>query len=890
MGVQFAGNILIQSNGGPLPISAGGTGQTTSPTAINALLPTQIGQSGKVLSSDGTNVSWSAAAGGSPGGADTQIQYNDAGTFGGGSFLSINKTTGAITSTSTLTNRGILVSDAASTIRSLKLQTAGSDRWLLQANSTAEGGGDAGTNFEFVRVADNGATQNQVFTVARSTGVVDFKAAPTVNGSAITSTAGTLTGTTLASNVVSSSLTSVGTLGSLGVTGTVTAGAFSGPLTGNASTATTLATARNINGVSFNGSTDITVAAAAGTLTGSTLNSTVTASSLTSLGTQQQSLNMGGFSVANAAAPTVGTDLTTKNYVDAAIAGLNWKTSVKAATTTNITLSGTQVIDNVILSVGDRVLVKNQTTVSQNGVYVVAAGAWTRSTDADTAAEVDGSAVFVLQGTTLADTGWTETAVVTTLGTDNVVYVQFSGSGTYTAGTGISLTGNTFANTGVTSLTGTANQVTVSASTGGVTVSLPSAITIAGTMTAGTFSGPLTGNVTGASSLNVLKTGDTMTGSLTVTTGTDSSTYRVGILLEGGAVNTGSVSPALTFSGSNPNAAIWSSRYSGYGGDLIFGTQLVSGSFANPTERMRITAAGDVGIGTTTPGSKLDIGGTTVSETITFSQTSANTAARQVMNIGYKTGAYPGGSLLAGYSETGFDDSVGLRFYSGSGLPERMRIDSTGNVGIGTNSPQRKLQITGDAGLGIQPTNGDGITTLGALSTGITTLDCYHGSIPAQFVVRTNTTGGAGSSEKLRVTGTGQLYGTALHNNSAGATGATNQYIASGTYTPTIVNGANVNSSAAVPCNWMRVGNIVTVSGYVFVSLGAGATTDFTMSYPIASTASNTGAVGGTATAGYITTAFAIGVDGTNGRARFMGESSATGNANVYFSFMYLIT
>jgi hypothetical protein len=74
----------------------------------------------------------------------------------------------------------------------------------------------------------------------------------------------------------------------LDVTGTVTATAFSGPLTGavtgNASTATALQTARNINGTSFNGTADITITAAAGTLTGATLNATVTASSLTSLG------------------------------------------------------------------------------------------------------------------------------------------------------------------------------------------------------------------------------------------------------------------------------------------------------------------------------------------------------------------------------------------------------------------------------------------------------------------------------------------------------------------------------------------------------------------------------------------------------------------------------
>lgn len=99
----------------------------------------------------------------------------------------------------------------------------------------------------------------------------------TLNGSA---PAGTLTGTVLASNVVSSSLTSVGTLASLTVTATII-----GSVSGNAGTATTLQTPRTINGVSFDGSANITVAAAAGTLTGATLAANVLASSLTSVGT-----------------------------------------------------------------------------------------------------------------------------------------------------------------------------------------------------------------------------------------------------------------------------------------------------------------------------------------------------------------------------------------------------------------------------------------------------------------------------------------------------------------------------------------------------------------------------------------------------------------------------
>jgi hypothetical protein len=119
-----------------------------------------------------------------------------------------------------------------------------------------------------------------------------------------TAPAGTLTGATLAANVLASSLTSVGTLGSLTVTNPITGSVTgsSGSTTGNAATATTLQTARNINGVSFNGSADITVTAAAGTLTGSTLASGVTASSLTSVGTLSSLAVTGNATLSNAGA------------------------------------------------------------------------------------------------------------------------------------------------------------------------------------------------------------------------------------------------------------------------------------------------------------------------------------------------------------------------------------------------------------------------------------------------------------------------------------------------------------------------------------------------------------------------------------------------------------
>ena len=156
-------------------------------------------------------------------------------------------------------------------------------------------------------------------------------------------------------------------------------------------------------------------------------------------------LNFGGFTATNLGTPSTGTDATNKNYVDNAINGLNWKTACVVATTGNISLSGLQAIDGYTTLANDRVLVRANSTGSQNGIYLAASGAWSRAPDSDTPSEIDGSAVYIRLGTTLADTAWTETATVATLGTDTVSYTQIGSGATYTAGSSLTLVGNTFA-------------------------------------------------------------------------------------------------------------------------------------------------------------------------------------------------------------------------------------------------------------------------------------------------------------------------------------------------------------------------------------------------------------------------------------------------------------
>ena len=156
--------------------------------------------------------------------------------------------------------------------------------------------------------------------------------------------------------------------------------------------------------------------------------------------------SMGGFKLTNLATPTQDSDAATKQYVDLAVQGLDLKQSVKVATTENITLSGAQTIDGVSVVAGDRVLVKDQTDPTNNGIYVADAGAWSRAADADGNPDgevTSGMFTFVEQGTIGGQHGYVlSTPDPIVVGATDLEFVQFSGAGQITAGTGIVINGN----------------------------------------------------------------------------------------------------------------------------------------------------------------------------------------------------------------------------------------------------------------------------------------------------------------------------------------------------------------------------------------------------------------------------------------------------------------
>lgn len=183
-----------------------------------------------------------------------------------------------------------------------------------------------------------------------------------------------------------------------------------------------------------------------------------------------QTVDMGANRVTNVATPTQSTDAATKSYVDSVKQALDIKDSVRAATTADLSATysngssgvgatltadanGALSVDGVSPGSGDRILVKDQTTQTENGIYTVTtvgdgstAFVLTRATDADSSTEVTGGLfTFVEEGTVAADNAYVLTSITgtSTIGTDNLVFTQFSGAGQVTAGAALSKTGNT---------------------------------------------------------------------------------------------------------------------------------------------------------------------------------------------------------------------------------------------------------------------------------------------------------------------------------------------------------------------------------------------------------------------------------------------------------------
>ena len=215
----------------------------------------------------------------------------------------------------------------------------------------------------------------------------------------------------------------------------------------------------------------------------------------TSDATASKIVKRDGSGNAKVATPTDAAHIATKGYVDAARQGLDVKQSVRVATTAAINLSSDlnngDTIDGVTLVTGDRVLVKNQGTASENGIYVATAtGAASRSSDANGTADTgelkSGTFTFVEEGTVNSDKGFVvSTNGTITVDTTGIAWTQFSGAGSFTSGDGLSQDGNTI-NVNV-----TANRTAITADAIDIASTYvgQSSITTLGTITTGVWNG-----------------------------------------------------------------------------------------------------------------------------------------------------------------------------------------------------------------------------------------------------------------------------------------------------------------------------------------------------------------------------------------------------------------
>jgi hypothetical protein len=456
-------------------------------------------------------------------------------------------------------------------------------------------------------------------------------------------TGGNLSGTSIVGTLTTAAqtnITSVGTLGSLSVTGNTTSGNL---ITGGQLSATGNITGANVN-------------------TNNIIGTAVTITSTGALNLAPSgNITANSKNITGVADPVQNQDAATKNYVDTVAQGLDAKASCNLATTAGLpaytynngssgvgatitgTATGALTIDGQTVALNDRVLVKNESGspgAAYNGIYLcTTAGAvgvayvLTRATDFNIASEMYSAFTFIEYGTTNGDTGWVCTnnsSSPITIGTTAITFTQFSGAGTYNAGTGLTLTGTTFSisNTAVT--TGSYGNSTAIAT---FTVNQQGQLTAAGTASINAPASLITGTTL---SSNVT------TSSLT-TVGTLGSLSVTGNVNSGNVVTTGQVSAAGNITGFAVSAGNIStdgtvSATGGIYGNTVTASYLINAFNLSATGN--VTGANIISVGIVSAGANVT-GGNIVT-------------AGQVSATGNVTGNYilGNGALLTGIVST----------------------------------------------------------------------------------------------------------------------------------------------------------------------------------------------------------------------------------------------
>jgi len=434
--------------------------------------------------------------------------------------------------------------------------------------------------------------------------------------------------------------------------------------------------------------------------------------------------------------PTSATDIANKGYVDSVAQGLDVKASCVYSTTNNITLSGLAVQAGgdwvATLTAGDRILVKDQTLSQFNGIYVASASTWARSADMNTWAEVPSAFTFIESGTTLADTGWVCTSNQGgTIDVTPITWSQFSGAGSYLAGTGLTLTGNTFSitNTAVTAAAyGSASQVatfTVNAQ-GQITLAASTSIAIAasqitsGTIDSARLSGSYSG-ITGLGTLGDLTVTNTITGSVSGNAGTATTATKATNIAGGAAgslpYQTAADVTAFLAAGSNGQVLTLASGIPSWTNAATGTVSSVSGTG---------TVSGISLSGTVTTTGNLTLGGTLdLSAPPAIGGTTANTVRGTTITATTKfVGPYFDAATSAGGALRNASGTAQLQWGAGGG--SNLTLDVSTNINGAnaqidispTGTGHVHMKPTGTGAIEIAPTN---LGTINNMSIGATT-------------------------------------------------------------------------------------------------------------------------------------------------------------------------
>jgi hypothetical protein len=493
------------------------------------------------------------------------------------------------------------------------------------------------------------------------------------------------------------------------------------------------------------------------------------------------------------ATPSGATDLVNKQYVDYFAAGLSWKQPVNAASTVNITsLSGLQTIDTVSLIAGNTVLVKNQSTAADNGIYLVSSGAWSRSVGADTWDEYVGAVVFVISGSQ-ADSAWyTSAQPGGTLGTTAINWYNFSVASTYTAGTGLTLAGTQFSitNTAVTAAAyGSATQV------GTFTVNAQGQLTLAGNTTITPAVGSITGLGTGVatwlatpSSANLLAamTDETGSGSLVFATSPSLVTPILGTP-QSGNFSTGTFTwPTFNqnTSGNSATATLATTATNlagGVAGSLPY--QTAAGATAmlgiGSTGQVLRVAAGLPSWGTDYVGTVTSVAQSFTGGLISVTGSPITTSGTLALTVAGTSGGIPYFSSASTWASSAALTQYGVVYGGGAaGAPVATAAGTTGQVFIGnTGAAPSWAALTSSA-----------VTSITFGTTGLTPATATQGAVT---VAGTLVAGNGG-------TGVATLSGLAYGNGTSAFTVATAAQVVAVISTTAVTNATNATNATNV--------------------------------------------------------------------------------------------